>query len=175
MSKSLVYIRSFKSYLPLILISILLLPFYGIGIAGFIYIYKNRQKSRLEIADQSLKIIRLKHEDNVEIKELIRAELLQSKWHIWMNTGIIRLTTLTGKKIELFGIENPGILVESINETIGFLQKQQRKKMIQKRLDSERAGVGIGGLEQMNDLVGLWQQGLIDDSMFEEESKKFKK
>jgi hypothetical protein len=165
--------RSWKSYFWSILLCVLLLPVYGIGLIGFLAIYLHRRKFNLIIKDTSLEIQLPDGQHNLTVKDLNRVELLQTSIDIKLNVGTLRITTLQGSEISFPGVDDPKPIVSVINNAIVQVQQQELKRPKPRQSDSE--GLKPGGLEHMNDLVGLWQQGLIDDDAFEEEKKKFSK
>lgn len=54
------------------------------------------------------------------------------------------------------------------------IEKEKRRKAMQERAKGDYTDYRIGGLENMNDLVGMWQQGLISDEDFQAEQRKNK-
>lgn len=163
--------RSWKSYFWSIILSALLFPVYGIGILGFLAIFIHRKNFALTIKDTSLEIQLPDGNHNLSVKDLNRVELLQTSIDVKLNVGTLRITTLQGSEISFPGVENPEPIVSVINKAIVKVQQQELKRPKPRPSDSD--GLKPGGLEHMNDLVGLWQQGLIDDEAFEEEKKKF--
>lgn len=77
--------------------------------------------------------------------------------------------------ITVYGILNEQ--AEHLGDMLSLAIKfEDDKKKLRERSKGDYAEeYHIGGLEHMNSLVGLWQQGLISDEDFFNEQKKFKK
>lgn len=131
----------------------------------------HRRKFNLIIKDTSLELSLPDGQHKLSVRDLNRVELLQTSIDVKLDVGTLRITTLQGSEISFPGVDQPKPIVSVINNAIVQVQQQELKRPKPKPSDAD--GVKQGGLEHMNDLVGLWQQGLIDDQAFEEEKKKF--
>ncbi len=78
----------------------------------------------------------------------------------------------TGKTYRLEGIKHADALEEVLSLAIRA-ENEQRK--MREKSKGDYTEYKLGGLEHMNSLVGLWQQGMISDEDFEREKQKFKK
>jgi hypothetical protein len=58
---------------------------------------------------------------------------------------------------------------------VAIRAENERKALAERGKGDYADEFKLGGLEHMNSLVGLWQQGLISDEDYQQEQKKFKK
>lgn len=151
------------------LVSILLLPLFGIGIIVFIYYWLRLQSIKYVITDDGIRIISHGSETIVSISDMNSVALIYSWSEKHTGLGTIKLQS-NEKDYFLIGIENPGTIKEAVELAIA---NEERRKNLRSKARGFYPDIKVGGLEEMNDLVGLWQQGLITNEDFEREKKKY--
>ncbi len=152
------------------IVSVLLMPI-GIGLFLFFY-YKSRLDNiRYVITNDSIHAYKKNHETSIQIRHVEKMYVTTN----WSET-MADLGTLViegeQKKIKMLGIRAP----KEIQHAIEMAQKMFRKTdeiFVKDR--TWHKDVKVGGLESMDNLVGLWQQGLISNEDFERERQKFTK
>ena len=82
----------------------------------------------------------------------------------------VLLTTDT-RTYRLVGLKQAGALEDVLY--IAIKTEEERRKLQEKAKGDHE--LDPGGLDQMNYLTGLWQQGMISDEDFEQEQAKFNK
>ncbi|AXJ01503.1 PH domain-containing protein [Cyclonatronum proteinivorum] len=106
----------------------------------------------------------------IEIKDLTSVKCIHQPGHSKFGIADLALTTST-ETVTMRGIENADQLEDVL---IIAIEKEKRRKAMQERAKGDYNHFRVGGLENMNDLVGMWQQGLISDEDFEAEQRKNK-
>jgi hypothetical protein len=149
--------------------SIILLPVFGLGIIVYWYYNKRIVHKKYQITNDKVTEI-----DNAYIKSIAITEIeALSVTRTWSEQQS-NLATLhisgAGKHIALLGIDRVDDIKDALEMAIANEKLHQSQDDKSK---SDYPDVKIGGLEQMNNLVGLWQQGLISNEDFEKEKDKF--
>lgn len=118
---------------------------------------------RIELVDPSQNL-----NTTLRIQDLVAVKRTQSPNQ--SKFGLCDLHLQTDKETAVMvGIEK-GEQLEDV--LIIAIEKEKRRKAMQERAKGDYTEFRIGGLENMNDLVGMWQQGLISDEDFEAEQRK---
>ncbi|MCC5932923.1 MAG: PH domain-containing protein [Candidatus Cyclonatronum sp.] len=140
---------------------------------GFIEISKLRRRikntayrvfnDRIELKDPALEL-----DEVIRIEDLLKVRRTQSADQSKYGLCDLHLETAE-KKLVMTGIEKGEQLEDVLYIAI---EKNKRRKAMQERAKGDYTDFRVGGLENMNDLVGMWQQGLISDEDFEAEQRK---
>lgn len=145
-----------------------LVPVFGIGIIVIRGLRKRQEKISYVISDND---ITLKKKDesiivNLGSIEEIKVEQtwLEQKFEI----GRVLLEA-NGRIYVLRGIENPSRIEKILLIAIATENDRIRQK---EKVKGDFPDLSAGSVDKVNTLVGLWQQGLIDDEEFERERKK---
>lgn len=152
------------------IISVLLMPI-GVGLFLFFY-YKSRLDDiRYVITNDSIHAYKKKGETSIQIRN-VEKMYVTTNWSETMADLGTLVVEGEGKTIKMIGIRAP---VE-IQNAIEMARKMFKKKdEIFEKDRTWHKEVKVGGLESMDNLVGLWQQGLISNEDFEKERQKFMK
>ena len=151
------------------LISLISLPVFGIGILIFIYYYYQISHIEYAILDDEITI---SHKGKVQRISLfdIEAVSVSKKW-IERQTGLGTLHIETAETTySLIGIKEPTDIKDAVDIALDLIR---RKQIQTPKPRNYTPNIPAGGLDSMNTLVGLWQQGLLSDEDFEVEKKKF--
>ncbi|HKJ45123.1 MAG TPA: PH domain-containing protein [Balneolales bacterium] len=149
--------------------SIILLPVFGLGIIVYWYYKKRIDRKEYQISNDKVTEI-----DNGDIQSIAIMEIeALSVTRTWSeqkgSLGTLHISG-AGKHIALLGIDR----VEDIQDALEMAIANEKLRQSQEdKSKSDYPDVKVGGLEQMNNLVGLWQQGLISNEDFEKEKDKF--
>lgn len=154
------------------IISVLLLPVFGIGILVFIYFYRRISSLNYAISDDDIAITDGKETHTLLLKD-IRSVSISKTW-AEQQTGLGTLHLQSGEsEFQLIGVNQPEDIKDAIELALASIR--EHLKATQKADEGLYPEINPGGLEHMNTLVGLWQQGLISNDDYEAEKKKFVK
>ncbi len=150
------------------LISILLVPV-GIGIILFFYFRSRISHLRYVITNNEVRVCRKDEETSISIRHVERFSITRNRSERLNNLGTLVIEG-EGKRLNLLGIRSP--------EEIRRMLQQARDvyRRTDEIFDKERGWhneLKTGGIAFVDDLVGLWQQGLLSDEEFERESRRF--
>ncbi len=154
--------------LPYIL-GLLLVPLFGLGL-WMIYHYRKKWKSiRYSITNDSIIHIVAEKETRIALNEITACEVISTGLSAQFGLGDIHVHHGNGTVV-LSGIPEPvpiAVLVE-------HAARSERERMkIRQEVAQSRPPHPSGTLESKNQLVGLWQQGLISEEDYQRELKKF--
>lgn len=159
-------LRAFYKYL---LPGILLIPLFGAGLLLVWYAYKQRKETRYEIFDRE---IRYSYPNSSAQIEIVQIENVSTEEHFpdtILGIGTIVLETLEGRH-KLAGLKDH-LQIAGLIEHAAEAEKKRlaRQTSIKARVPDQHPGT----MDRMNDLTGMWQQGLITDEEFKKEKKHF--
>ncbi len=158
-----------KIYLIPYIAGALLVPAAGVGLY-IIYRYWSRWKTmRYKITNSE---IIHQHEDRetiVSLHEIVSCEVSYSRLTARFDFGTITIQHAAGA-IELKGITDPDPVADLIERAADM--ERDRMKMREEAAQF-RPRHPSGTLDKKNELVGLWQQGLISEEDYQQELKKF--
>lgn len=168
---------SMKTILHYFIAGALLLPVYGVGvliiIAG-VFVW-NRKKYALSDEDISAQIsgkhVQVYFRDVTKAGSEVRSQLpdFLDSWFPGARYETLVLETTSGR-FEFEGIPDSNDIAAYLNNLI--TQREVREKASNER-EQFRIKTDPGSLERLNDLVGLWQQGMISDEEYQKERSKF--
>lgn len=165
--KSITYKTDLRYYYPIFTVGCLLLPFFGVGLLLLAYVYIRIVRSKFDVSDTHIVI----SSPSVKIKLEDISKVTVSNYRKLRHYSIADISiNYSSGKIKLIGIKDALVLSDAIENILEHI-KQQRSLELQ--LKYEPTNVDPGSLERLNDLVGLWQQGLISDADYEAERKKY--
>lgn len=160
---------SWKNHIVGYVISILLIPFFGIGLATMYWVRKKQKKYSYQFSDTRVTAQDDKFQRNIDLVNIERVKVEQSYIQQKMGVGNVELYT-SASSITLRGMENPVDLKEALEKAI-YAEKERKEQ--QEKTKPEEAEYDPGTMERMDYLTGLWQQGLVSDEEYEEERKHF--
>ena len=165
---------SYKDLKVMLFFGIVLAPI-GIGIVILYLTYKTVKYNYWEIHPTSITVFGPKMEQVIQLNSIISVELKQTKSQ--KKNSIGDLTILTNSRVwdeyTLNGVYNAPLYAESIQLAIDTIKAKTKPAFTVR--PEEHPDIAIGGLDRMNDLVGLWQAGMISDEDFYAEQEKFKR
>jgi len=174
MSKSIRLETSYKDVKVILILGLLLAPV-GIGLIILYLTYSSIKKNYWEIHPTSITVFTPKEEQVINLSSIISVELKQTKSQKKHSLG--DLTILTNSRIwdefTISGIFNASLYAESIQLAIDTIKAKTKPAFTVR--PEEHTDIAIGGLDRMNDLVGLWQAGMISDEDFYAEQERFKR
>lgn len=143
----------------------LLIPVYGMV---FILWHQKWKKNSYTITDHHILLRDHRGIVSLPLTELERVELQATKIPFSSDVGHL-VITWHRQSYRLLGLRNAASLQAMIQKTMVYLQNQA--KLNHPTVDLTHIPKP-GTLEHLNDLVGLWQQGLLSDEAFEQEKKR---
>ncbi len=158
-----------RIHLPAYVIGLLLVPLLGLGLW---IIYRYRQKwlgIRYLVTNNGVIHQADGHETNIPLHEIISCEVRFTGLPSRFGLGTIHIRHINGIH-DLAGIAEPepvAVLIERAAES-----ERERMKM-REEIEKTRPQHPSGTLERKNELVGLWQQGLISEEDYQQELRKF--
>ncbi len=157
-----------RIFLPQYVAGVLLAPLLlGIWI---IYVYRRRWFAmRLVVTNSRVEHHTETRTANVMLHEITSCEVRFSGFPARFGLGSILLRH-DGETLELPGISDP----EPVAVLIERAAESERDRMrLRASIEKTRPAHPTGTLERKNELVGLWQQGLISEEDYQRELKKF--
>lgn len=143
-----------------------LIPVYGLV---FLLWHRKWKKISYTISDHQILIEDHSSSVSLPLAELERVELQIARIPFSSDVGHLVLIW-NEQPYRLQALRNASSLQAMIQKTMAFLQNQA--KVNKTEIDLSRLPKP-GTLENLNDLVGLWQQGLLSDEAFEQEKKRW--
>lgn len=150
-------------------IAILLLPLAGLGILIFAYYARRITGLQYHISNDDITVYKTDGNTRFPIKHIQNIELTQTRAERWFELGTLHLTTNSGT-LDIIGISSPHQIKEALEIAIA---KEVKWTELDQKARGEYTDIKIGGLQSMDELVGLWQQGLISEDEYNRERKKF--
>lgn len=156
------------NFLPY-MFSILLFPVGGVGIIMFSYYVRRLSSREYRITNDAIEISGPEGKKRISISDITSIDLTRSAAERWFELGTLHLHTKT-EEVTLLGLLSPIGVKEALEAAILQEEKRQEIKM---KSNGDYSNINIGGLQSMDELVGLWQQGLISEEDFKRERRKF--
>ncbi len=166
--ETLTLLPSWKNYFWLIAAGILLSPAL-IGVIILWLVYSKRKTTKFIISDNSIAVKSKTEQKEVHLADINSTEIKRSNWQNVLGIGDIHLQANVSE-IVLEGISDPKSLLDKIDTAIAYQKELLNQK---KSLRREEPKYDPGSMDKLDQLTGMWQQGLISDEDFDEERKKF--
>lgn len=160
---------SWKNHILGYVISVLLIPVFGLGLLGLYWVYKRQKKYAYTFSDTQISSRDDKYQRNLDLVNIEQVEIKQSWLQEKMQVGDLVLHT-SAFSMTLRGMEKPAALKGMLNKAITAQKKLQQEKEKTKPQEPDH---DPGTMERMDYLTGLWQQGLVSDEDYEKEKKHF--
>lgn len=145
-----------------------LVPVFGLGLLIIRNVRKQQRETKYVISDDSITFYEPEENVSVNLVNIEQINVSQTNLERKFSIGRIQLEA-NGKNYELQGIENPVRIEEILRAAIATEKDRQRQKA---KVKGSFPDLNAGSVDKVNTLVGLWQQGLIDDEEYERERKK---
>lgn len=158
-----------KAYFWLLFWGVLLFPLLGIGLILIRKAYKKRSEHFYEIHDRFIQATTPNETQKLDLSTIETVEVVQRWIDKQLDVGTVELTA-NASSISLVGMDDPHQLAEMIRHAV-----QVEKVRLESRQKSEARSPNYdpGSLSKIDDLTGLWQQGLISDEDYKKERKHF--
>jgi hypothetical protein len=157
-------------FLPF-LFSAILIPVFFIGMFVLYYYRTLLRETYYEITNDSVTRRFRDKKQEILISSIENIRISYNRMHKRFGLGNVHLAG-SGTEVVLEGVNNP-------EELAGIIQmaadQEKRYKEIDLTPKSDFDDLKTGAADQMNNLVGLWQQGLINNDEFEAERRKYVK
>lgn len=151
--------------------SLLLFPVGGVGIIIFSYYLRRLSSREYRIGNDVIEILGPEGTKRIRLEEITSIDLTRSATERWFDLGTLHLHTQT-EETSLIGILSPIGVKEALEEAVS---KEGKRREMKVKAHGDYTDIKIGGLQSMDELVGLWQQGLISEEDFERERRKFER
>lgn len=168
-SKSIELTISWKNHLPGYVLSILLIPVFGIGLLGLYWVRKRQKRLSYRVTDTRISSRDAQYQRNVDLVSIEQVEVRQSWLQEKLEVGDLELHT-SASSMTLFGMENPYHLKGMLEKAIAAQKKQHQSE---KERESREPEYDPGSMDKIDYLTGLWQQGLMSDEDYKKERKHF--
>ncbi len=167
--KSVVYQTHWKNYFKDYVIAWALTPLLGVGFFLLRKLGKQLEKQTYTIFNDRIVTGSGELAQTVyfsELREVGRTQSTSQKKH-----GLSDITLKTDdREFVLLGLEQGEELEDVLYIAI---ESERRKRELREKAKGEYQQFKPGGLEQVNQLVGLWQQGMITDEQYRQEKEKY--
>ncbi len=169
--KAISYQTHWKNYYKDYVIAWTLIPLLGAGFFLLAKLRKRLNKQTYTIYNDRVETGKGDHFNAVYFAELRDVSLSQTESQKKHGLSDVTLKTDDGN-YKLAGLEQ-GKEIEDVLYIA--MASEKRKRELREKAKGDFQNYKPGGLEQVNNLVGLWQQGMITDEEFEREKKKYEK
>ena len=159
-----------KNHLAGYLLSVLLIPLFGIGLIGLYWVWKRHHRISYRVSDTQISSLGSEYHRNIDLVNIRQVKIDQSWLQKKLSIGDLHLMTSASKMV-LYGMENPHRLKGILDKAIAA--EKERHQQQQKKPKAKKPDYRPGNMERINYLTGLWQQGLISDEDYEKERKQF--
>lgn len=161
-----------KAFRTAYIIAYCCIPLLGLGFYLLYRLNKRIEDSAVYFFDDRIEAL-----DNGSVTKIYMKDLLK----------VSRTSDEKQKKYKLADViiesENQKIICAGINEsdadhlenvlTLAIEAEKKRRALKERTKVQVDKNIKLGALEHMNNLVGMWQQGLISDEDFQKEKEKF--
>ena len=158
-----------RIHLPAYVIGVLLVPLLGLGL-WIIYRYRQKWLGMRYLVTNNEVIHQADGAGTpIPLHEIISCDVRFTGLSSRFGLGTIHIRHVNGTR-DLIGISDPepvAVLIERAAES-----ERERLKM-REEIERTRPQHPSGTLERKNELVGLWQQGLISEEDYQQELRKF--
>lgn len=149
--------------------AILMIPLLGYGIYKLLQIKKKQDSIFFEITNDD--IAKTVNGKRTAIKLAFINEIKIFETGIDKRLGVARLYISSGdQEILIPGLEQAHTMENILESAVA---QEKKRYAHHQELEKKRPTHAPGTLEKMNDLIGMWQQGLLTDEQLAEERKKF--
>ncbi len=156
-----------KNYLGYYILGVLTLPL----LVGFVFLwmaYKRQNENIYYISNTSIGIEEQGVLEQLSLVDIQQTQVTQTAVQKLLGIGNIELSAKVSTLV-LEGLNAPFELLKKIDAAIAFeKQKLQQKKPVTVRQPTHSPGT----MEKIDQLTGMWQQGLISYEDYENERKK---
>jgi len=159
----------FQHYIIQFAIAMVLIPVFFIGMFIIYYYRTLMRETWYHISNDRITRTFRKKSSQILLSEISELDVSYNRLHQKFGLGNVHIRG-GGKEVVLEGVGNPLQLMETIQLAVDQLK---RYKQIDLNPKSDFDDLKTGAAEQMNYLVGLWQQGLITNEEFELEREKY--
>ncbi len=158
---------SLLSRWPAFMLAGLLVPVFGLGVWLILRLRRALRDRVIRVTDHG---IRLEPDGrSAALPEIVGAEA-RLPWHLRpFKVGHVELRLRDGRHMVLAGLRDPSAIAEII------LLAAERAREAPPGPPPRPPTHAPGSLEPLNDLVGLWQQGLITDEEYETERRRLER
>ncbi len=146
--------------------SILLIPVFGIGLLSLYFVWNRHRQFRYEVSDAGLKAMDGRYSQHIDLENIQSIKVTQSWLNKKLDVGTLWLQTET-RHMKLFGLTHPWKFKDILEEAIEAAKKRRHAK---DKTKPRSPSYEPGEMERKNYLTGLWQQGLISDEEFREQT-----
>lgn len=160
---------NWKFYFIPYLLSVLATPLFGVGLLTLFWVYKKQHSVVYQVSDHQISSVDRKYKRNIDLGNIEKIRLEQNWIHKKFGVGTLILET-SASSMKLKGLKGPNRLQQILEQAIA---NEKTRLQTQKEQTNHPQDTNPGGMENMNYLTGLWQQGLISEEDFEQERKKF--
>ena len=168
-SKTITLSPSWKNYIAGYILSILLIPVFGIGLVVLYWVRKRHKSNSYLVSDSQISLRDKKYQQNIDLVSIEKVEIKQSWLQQKMGVGDLILST-SATSVTLLGMENPANLQRLLDKAIRAEKEHLQQK---KKTEPQKPDFEPGTMDRMDYLTGLWQQGLVSDEDYENERKHF--
>ena len=145
---------------------LLTLPVFGIGLPFLLYTYLQLRNATYQISAKEVIHGKL----SIPYDSITRVRI--TEFTVLKNGNIASVIVESGARtITLKGIRDATKVQHIIETAVEAIRREASDKGSREPAANLRQA---GQLEQLNDLVGLWQQGLLTDEEYQKENSKLK-
>lgn len=170
-----------RHFWPAFAIGFLLIPAAGTGLLVWGYYLKKLKTETCRITNTGISIIRWKlfsgeTDISIPLHDLLSCRVESTRMQKRMGLGNIILQYVRDQRANhvmetiLYGIADPEP-VAALLEQAAASEKERRE--MRREIERNQPSYPYGVMERKNELVGLWQQGLLSEEEYRREAQKF--
>jgi hypothetical protein len=145
---------------------------FGFSLLFLWIFYRYLHQEDYTLGDHSIQVETKKNDQTIALHDIVRVRVIKVWWLSIFDLGHVELET-SNLLLRLRGVKDPAGIGAIIQKAVDLAIERHNRQGISFQAPTQMHPAGT--LEQLNDLVGLWQQGIIDDATFEEEQKRLQK
>jgi hypothetical protein len=164
------YRPSWKYWAKDFYLTIALIPLFGVGLIWVIFLLRRLGSDVYYVRDNAIAIHSGSNMLEINFADLTDVQLIEPRTYGGQTYAHVQIQTKNGQYLlsALIDAEN---LVRGLTH---ILEQIRRNEALNAERNRFTVQADPGSLERINDLVGLWQQGLITDQDYYRELKSYK-
>lgn len=145
---------------------------FGISLLLLWIFYRRIRQEEYNLGDHSIQVETSKKDVSIPLYDITSINAINVWWLRFFKLGHLELKT-ESLLVRLRGVKDPMGLGAIIQKAVDAAVARRNRQGVTFQAPAQLHPAGT--LEQLNDLVGLWQQGIIDDATYEAEQRRLQK
>jgi hypothetical protein len=164
------YRPSWKYWAKDFYLAIALIPLFGVGLIWLIFLLRRLGSDVYYVRNNAIAIHADGNKIEINLADMTDVQLIEPRTYSGQTYAHVQIQTKNGQYLlsALIDAEN---LVRGLTQ---ILEQIRRNEALNAERNRFTVQADPGSLERINDLVGLWQQGLITDHDYYRELESYK-